>query len=90
VAAIECIIFALCALYDIKMASKQYVNVTMEKETLRKLSEIDPTKPLKALIDQAITEYIANRTFSVTSKTPGIGMLKVNLTSNAAGVLNTS
>jgi hypothetical protein len=51
----------------------------VNKETLRKLGETDTTKPLKTLIDQAIVEYIANRTFRVNSKTPDILPLRVDI-----------
>ncbi len=37
-----------------------------------KVSELDPNKPLEALVSEAITEYIANKTFIVTNKTPNI------------------
>jgi hypothetical protein len=61
------------------MSAKQNVSVTVNKETLRKLSDIDPSKPLKTLVDQAIIEYIANRTLGVTNKTPDIRLLSADM-----------
>ena len=71
------------------MSTKQNTSVIVKKETLRKLCEIDPSKPLKTLVDQAIIEYITNRTLSATSKTPDMRLLSVDIVPKQSYTLRT-
>ncbi len=54
------------------MRNKRYVSVPLKKEMVDKVCELDPNKPLKALVSEAIAEYIANKTVRLTNKTSDI------------------
>lgn len=52
------------------MPTREYRSIPVKKDIAEKLSKLDPNRPLKILVAEAIREYIVNRTFSVTYKTP--------------------
>jgi hypothetical protein len=70
------------------MPTKQYVSVAVKKEMLNTLSKLDPNKPLKALVTEAIIEYISNKTIRVTNKTSDVGLLKVDVAPSTGGLNN--
>ncbi|MFY9872218.1 MAG: hypothetical protein WAK17_21110 [Candidatus Nitrosopolaris sp.] len=45
-----------------------HVSVELKKEMATKLIQLDQNKTLEALVIEAITEYIHNKTFRITNK----------------------
>jgi hypothetical protein len=46
------------------MPAEPYITVTLKKDMVNRLSELNPKKPTSALVADAILEYINNKTYN--------------------------
>ena len=69
------------------MSTRQYRSVPVKKDILNNLSILEPDKTLKALVAEAIVEYIRKKTFTVTNKTPNLRPL-YDVTPRIAPMIN--